>query len=66
MAAKKDSIDSVQNYMDVEPDKRPDLSGAAQVTEVYLRSKEGKQKISDGVIWKDQYQNYWDISARNE
>lgn len=58
--------DKIVNYEDLEPDKRPDLSGAAQVTEQYLRTKEGKKKVSDGVIFTDRFQNYWDISARHD
>ena len=56
----------IQNYEDLEPDKRPDLSGAEQVTEKYLRSKEGKQKVKDGVIFTDRFGNFWDITARHD
>lgn len=56
----------VRNYMDLEPDKRPDLTGAAQVKESYLRTKEGKKKVSDGVIFTDRFGNFWDISARHD
>jgi len=59
-------ISDVVNYMDLEPDKRPDLSGAAQVTEKFLRTKEGKKKIADGVIFTDRFRNYWDITARHD
>lgn len=56
----------IVNYMDLEPDKRPDLSGATQVTEKDLRTKEGKQKVKDGVIFTDRFGNFWDITARHE
>lgn len=56
----------IQNYEDLEPDKRPDLSGAAQVTEEYLRTDEGKQKVADGVVYTDNSGNFWDISARHD
>lgn len=56
----------IQNYEDLEPDKRPDLTGAQQVTETYLRTKEGKEKVEKGVIFTDRFQNFWDVSARHD
>ncbi len=62
----EDQKAKIQNYEDLEPDKRPDMSGAAQVTDSYLRTKEGKKKVDDGVIFTDRFQNYWDVSARHD
>jgi hypothetical protein len=56
----------IVNYMDLEPEKRPDLTGAAQVDEKFLRSKEGKKKVEDGVIFTDRFGNYWDVTARHD
>ena len=62
MAENKDIV----NYEDLDVDKRPDLSGATQVDEKYLRTKEGKKKVADGVIFTDRFQNFWDITARHD
>jgi hypothetical protein len=62
----EDQKAEIQNYEDLEPDKRPDMTGAAQVTESDLRTKEGKKKVKDGVIFTDRFGNYWDVSARHD
>jgi hypothetical protein len=56
----------IQNYEDLPVEKRPDLTGAAQVTEKDLRTKEGKKKVEDGVIFTDRFGNFWDVSARHD